>query len=109
MQIALATRLAELEASVPPGERRAVTLAKEHGLTLMLMHLAEGNVLAEHSAPGPVTVHVLRGQVRLTVAGDEMTAREGEIVLIEPSAPHSVAALEASTLLLTVASDQGAG
>jgi len=83
-------------------DRRAVTLVRQGGVSVVLTHLLADAVLEEHAAPGPVTVQVLEGRVEVTLAGDALDAPAGRLVAFDSGVRHSVRAIEDSTLLLTV-------
>ncbi len=74
----------------------------EHILRQTLIALAAGQSLDEHENPGEATVHVLHGRVRLA-AGDTVWDGTPGDLLIVPQARHSLEALEAAVVLLTVA------
>lgn len=74
----------------------------QHALRQTLLALAEGHGLDEHESPGEATLQVLRGRVRLQVRDDSVELAAGEYVLI-PMERHSLATLEDSVILLTVA------
>ena len=80
---------------------------REHALRQTLIALAEGFGLDEHESPGEATLQVLRGNVRLVAGDDEWQGSAGDFVLIPPQR-HSLAADQASVVLLTV-SLQGGG
>jgi len=92
----------ELE-SLAGGDRHAVTLVREGGLSVVLTRLRAGASLQEHAAPGPTTVHVLDGHVRIRSGDDLLDAPAGRLAAFGGGARHSVDALEDSTLLLTLA------
>ncbi|MEZ0338595.1 cupin domain-containing protein [Mycobacterium sp. pV006] len=74
----------------------------KHALRQTLLALAEGHGLDEHESPGEATLQVLRGRVRLQVQDESVELSAGEYVLI-PMERHSLATLEDSVILLTVA------
>ena len=84
-------------------DRRAVTLVRQSGLSVVLVHLRAGGALEEHAAPGPVTVSVLDGHVEVTLGGESFDAPSRRLVAFDAGVRHSVRALEDSTLLLTIA------
>jgi quercetin dioxygenase-like cupin family protein len=84
--------------------RSAQTVHGGHAKVLRqtVIALVAGQGLDEHENPGDATLHVLTGHVRLTSGDDNCDAVGGELVVI-PDARHSLAAIEDSVILLTVA------
>jgi len=74
----------------------------ERVLRQTVIGMTKGAELAEHENPGEATVYVLSGRVRLSSGGQSWEARSGDLVKV-PDARHSLLALEASAVLLTVA------
>ncbi|MGI9004476.1 MAG: cupin domain-containing protein [Pseudonocardia sp.] len=74
----------------------------EHVLRQTVIALADGQKLDEHENPGEATLHVLHGRVRLA-AGDTVWDGTPGDLLIVPNSLHSLEALEAAVVLLTVA------
>ena len=94
----------ELHGLVPGDQRRrAVTLVKQSGINVVLTHIDAGGSLAEHSAPGPATVQVLSGHVRMKVGDKDLDVPAGRLVAFDANVRHKVDAVEDSTLLLTLA------
>ncbi len=73
----------------------------EHVLRQTLIALAAGQSLEEHANPGEATVHVLQGRVKLISGGDTWQGSPGDLLII-PDALHSLEAIKASAVLLTV-------
>jgi quercetin dioxygenase-like cupin family protein len=86
------------------GARTSVTLLKHPHLRLVLVALHAGKDIHEHHAPGQVTVQVIRGSIRLAVAGREYAMAAGDLLAIADSTPHDVHAIDDSTFLITIAS-----
>lgn len=84
------------------GDRNAITLIKEPTLRLVLIALKKGAKLHEHQASGPVTIQAVSGSLRLTIAGQALELRSGEISVLESAIDHEVEALEEAALLLTL-------
>ncbi len=82
--------------------RRAVTLVKEGGLTVVLLAMEAGNTLAEHAAVGPTTVLVLRGILHVNLGDEAFVLRQHEMIAFAPNVRHDVRAEEDSTLLISV-------
>ena len=83
--------------------RTARTLVKEGALRITLMGLAPGGVLPEHSAAGPISIHVLHGTVTFTASGAEHPLTAGDVLVFAGGVPHAARSQEGCTFLLTVA------
>lgn len=68
------------------------TVAKGPGGTMTLFAFDEGQELSEHSAPFDAYVLVLEGEAVLTVGGEPVRAKAGQLVLMPANVPHAVAA-----------------
>ena|SRR5665811_2058541 len=88
--------------------RRSETLVKVNGLRVVLFTLRSGITLHEHTAPGPITIHALRGRFAVNAGGDEREINAGTLISIESGIRHAVHAIEDGAFLLTIA-PQGAG
>ncbi|HVX68393.1 MAG TPA: cupin domain-containing protein [Mycobacteriales bacterium] len=87
------------------GSGRAATTVfggHEQVLRQTVIGLVADADMQEHESPGPATLHVLSGRVRLTAGADSWDGRTGDLIVIPP-VRHSVSALEDSVVLLTVA------
>ncbi|MBK4349138.1 cupin domain-containing protein [Lacisediminihabitans changchengi] len=73
----------------------------EHLLRQTVIALRADEMLDEHENPGEATVQVLHGRVVLTAGDDSWSGWTGDLIIV-PDAPHSLTALEDSTVLLTV-------
>src|SRR5262245_54905891 len=66
------------EAAYTRTGRNGVTLVKTGELRVVLEVLRAGAELAEHRAPGPITVQVLEGEIRFHTGDDTFRVRQGE-------------------------------
>jgi quercetin dioxygenase-like cupin family protein len=82
--------------------RRAETLVKASGLRVVLVTLRSGAALHEHTAPGPISIHALRGRLIVSVGPREIPINAGELVAIDAGVRHAVAASEDGAFLLTI-------
>jgi len=91
-------------ASAASSGRSAETVYGGHQRVLRqtLMALTAGTRMDEHENPGEATLLVVLGRVELASGGDRWEGRSGDLLVI-PDARHSLAALEDSAVLLTVA------
>jgi quercetin dioxygenase-like cupin family protein len=80
----------------------ARTLVKEGPLRVTMVVLGVGGELREHSAPGPITIQVLEGEVRFTAHGTHHDLGEKELLALGAGTPHSVSSAEGGTFLLTL-------
>ncbi|MEX0783908.1 MAG: cupin domain-containing protein [Dehalococcoidia bacterium] len=92
----------DLLARLPGNRRQSESLAREQGVSVIMMAMEEGDALKEHSAAGVVTVQLLRGQVAVGANGEVMDLAPRQMVLFQPGVRHSVEARERSVILLTV-------
>jgi quercetin dioxygenase-like cupin family protein len=88
--------------------RSSRTLAKSGPLRLTIVALGAGGELAQHRAPGPVTMHVLEGDISFAAAGNQYSAKAGDVLVMASGVEHSASSREGGTFLLTVV-DLGAG
>ena len=83
--------------------RDGITLVKSPELRVVLEVLKRGSELAEHRAPGPITVQVLEGAIRFHTGEDTFRIRQGEVLALPAGRPHSVEAVQDSAFLITIA------
>jgi quercetin dioxygenase-like cupin family protein len=93
-------------ARFPPAEtaagRRAETLVKADGLRVVLVTMLAGAALHEHTAPGPITIHALRGRFAVDVGDETHELAPGGVIAVEAKARHAVRALADGAFLLTI-------
>jgi quercetin dioxygenase-like cupin family protein len=98
------TALARQQLKLADGRRSAHTVygGHEHVLRQTMIALGAGQVMNEHENPGEATIHVLHGRVRLRTSKDHWDGSPGDLLIV-PDCRHSLEALEAAVVLLTVA------
>lgn len=94
------TRFKPDEANV--AGRRAETLIKNDRLRVVLVTMRTGTILHEHSAPGPITIHVLRGRFKVTCNGIAQELAEGGLISLNTGVRHEVETLDEGAFLLTI-------
>lgn len=82
---------------------RAEILVKTETLRVVLVTMLSGGILQDHEAPGPITIHVLRGSMNVTVGGEPHTLDSGEMISLAPGVVHAVEGIEDGAFLLTIA------
>lgn len=94
----------DLAGMIDYGEGAVVsrTIAKSDAGTVTLFAFDRGQGLSEHSAPYDALVHVLEGEVELTIGGRAVRAVAGELVVMPADVPHAVHATERFKMLLTM-------
>ena len=82
--------------------RSGRTLVKEGPLRLTIMALAAGGVLPAHHAEGPVTIHVVEGEIVVVALDTEYPLRGGDVLALAPSVEHSARSATGGVFLLTI-------
>ncbi|WP_019201394.1 cupin domain-containing protein [Tsukamurella sp. 1534] len=69
-----------------------VRLASVAGATIIQLTFRPGQELADHNAPKPILLSVLRGVVTVAVAGERMELTPGAVLHIDAREVHAVSA-----------------
>jgi quercetin dioxygenase-like cupin family protein len=91
---------AEAHASV--AGHRQLALVRRGPFSLILFAFEADGFLKEHKADGDVIIQVLAGRLEVTVAGDVVSIKRGELMSLAPGQAHAVHALEVSDMLLSL-------
>jgi quercetin dioxygenase-like cupin family protein len=91
---------AELHA--PVAGHRQVTLVRRGPVTIILFAFEGNGTLKEHRADGEVVIHVLSGGLHVTAGDDGRDLGPGSLMALAPGLLHSVRAVVASEMLLTI-------
>jgi quercetin dioxygenase-like cupin family protein len=75
-------------------------LSKSPGGSVTLFAFAAGEGLTEHTSPFEALVLMLEGVLVLTIGGQGVEARPGDIVRMPANVPHAVDASASSRMLL---------
>lgn len=74
-----------------------------HGPVTLVSFVFEPNgVVKEHKADGVVTILCLSGHLRVVAEDDAYDLTAGRLLALGPNVPHTVMAMTASEMLLTV-------
>jgi len=89
-------------ASVRDGPHpRSVALVKTDGFEAAQLFLRSGERIADHAVAGFAILHCLEGSL-VVEAPDQIQLGAGDWVYLERGRPHSLRAIEDSSLLLTI-------
>lgn len=85
-----------------PGQIASKTLAQNDAVSLTIFAFDKGEEIGTHDSTGDAMVTVLEGQGRFTVEGKPYILHAGETLIMPAGKPHSVYAVEAFKMTLTV-------
>ena len=71
-------------------------------VTVTLFSFGAGEGVSTHSAPGDAIVQILEGEAKITIGGNPLIAKTGDIVVMPANIPHAVDAEQDFKMLLTV-------
>lgn len=78
------------------------TLLKTERIEVVRLIMAAGKEIAQHKAPGEITVHCLEGRIAFTALGQTQELTAGKLLYLGPGEPHSVKCVEDASFLLTI-------
>ena len=70
--------------------------------TVTVFAFDEGQGLSEHRAPFDALVHVLEGEVEITIAGKLHRVQSGQMILMPAQQPHALKAMQRFRMILTM-------
>ena len=76
---------------------------------MVLLVMEEGDRLEEHAAPGPISLAVREGRVRLTTEDGNVEAGSETLLACDAGVKHAVEALDDAVCILSIATGGGAG
>jgi quercetin dioxygenase-like cupin family protein len=78
------------------------TLIDKKAGTVTLFAFDEGQGLSEHTAPYDAMVHVIEGEVKVTISGKTIIVKQGEVIVMPANQPHALSAITRFKMLLTM-------
>ena len=78
------------------------TLIDKKAGTVTLFAFDEGQGLSEHTAPYDALVHVLEGEVDVTISGKTVRLKGGEVTIMPANETHALSAVSRFKMLLTM-------
>jgi quercetin dioxygenase-like cupin family protein len=97
----IAQRLADL-VSYQNGSVVSKTLIERKTGTVTLFAFDKGQALSEHKAPFDALVCVLDGAAEVTIAGQAVPVKTGEMLVMPANVPHALKAVEPFKMMLTM-------
>lgn len=76
------------------------TLVKKDTGTITLFAFDKGQGLSEHTAPFDAAVQVVAGQAEVSIGGETVTVKAGELVVMPANIPHALKAEERFKMML---------
>ncbi len=99
----LSREIADSEQKKPwPSGLYAKTLYKNADFRVVLITMEPGAHMKEHHTDGSISIHVLKGSVRVNAQGQEHKLSTAGLFTLAPSIKHDVEALDDSAFLLTI-------
>jgi quercetin dioxygenase-like cupin family protein len=89
--------------------RTARTLVKDGPLRLTVLAVGPGGNIPAHSTTGPVTIHMLEGELLFKALDREYPMTTGDVLVIAPGVEHSATSTIGGKILLTVFHAPSAG
>lgn len=81
---------------------KTTTLLKTGKIEVVRLVMTAGKEIAEHKAPGEITVHCLEGKVSFTALGKTHDLTAGQLIYLGAGVPHAVKCIEDTSFLLTI-------
>ena len=86
--------------------RSARTLVKDGPLRLTIVAIGPGGTLPAHSAAGPITIHLLEGEVTVSALKRDYALGPGDLLVLAPGTEHAARSALGGVFLLTVVHQQ---
>lgn len=104
MVIDLESAIRKLRSEPSAGERghRQEVLYRHGGATIALFAFDRFTHLDEHKTNGIVSMHVLRGRLKIMAGGTSQELHAGQMLITAPGVPHAIAAEEESEMLVNI-------
>jgi len=87
--------------------RISKTLVKYSDFRIVLVLMQKGTLMQEHKADARISIHALRGRLRVHLPEKTVELSAGHLLVLEKSLPHDVDALEESAFLLSISWPHG--
>lgn len=86
----------------PVAGHRQIAVVRHGPVTLVSFVFEPNGILKEHKAEGVITILSLSGHLRVVAEDEAYDLTAGRLLALAPNIPHTVMAVTASEMLLTV-------
>jgi quercetin dioxygenase-like cupin family protein len=87
----------------PDGPDRTANVVTAPSLKVVRLVVPAGKDIAEHSAPGDITVHCLSGAIDFTAEGRVTRLAPGQLLYLGAGTRHALRGVEDAVVLVTAA------
>jgi quercetin dioxygenase-like cupin family protein len=70
--------------------------------TVTLFAFDQGQGLSEHTAPFDALVYILDGEAKITISGNPVQVKAGEMIIMPANEPHALQAVQRFKMLLVM-------
>jgi quercetin dioxygenase-like cupin family protein len=70
--------------------------------TVTLFAFDQGQGLSEHTAPFDALVYILDGEAKITISGNPLQVKSGEMIIMPANEPHALSAQNQFKMLLVM-------
>ena len=88
----------------PAGPGQTATVVSASSLKVARLVIPAGKDIAEHSAPGDITVHCLAGAIDFTADGRTTRLGPGQLIYLAAGVRHALRGVEDAVVLVTAVS-----
>lgn len=81
---------------------KSYTLLKSGHVEVVRVTMAAGKEIAEHQAPGEITVQCVEGKIAFTALGKTCELEAGQMLYLNAGEPHAVKCIADASFLLTI-------
>ncbi|MFC2035393.1 cupin domain-containing protein [Chloroflexota bacterium] len=78
------------------------TIIDKSAGTLTLFAFDEGQGLSEHTAPFDALVYIIDGEAQITISGESLQVKQGEMVIMPANQPHALKASQRFKMMLVM-------
>lgn len=85
-----------------PGKVERQTIINQKAGSATLFAIAKDEELSEHTSPYDAIVHMLEGEMEITISANRYRLNRGDLIIIPANQPHALRAITSSKMLLVM-------